>query len=56
MLCNAAINTANIEGGKIPHAHTHNRNLKLFKMLDFRKFGHIDIHVYTFYHLEIHVL
>ena len=33
MLCNTAINIANIEGGKIAPTHTHNR--KLFKMLDF---------------------
>ena len=38
-LCNAAITIANIEGSKLACAHT--QNITFFKMLDFRRSGHI---------------
>ena len=42
VLCNSAINIANIEGGKIVHVHTHNRKLfkKVVKNKTFCKSAH----------------
>ena len=45
MLCNPAICIANIESGKLAWADTQNGTL--FKMLDFRRSGHI-YNVYTY--------
>ena len=39
MLCNAAINIVNIEGGKLACADTQNRTL--YRMLNFCRSGHI---------------
>ena len=43
-LCNTAISIANIEGGKISHAHIHKK-----KMLDFRRFSHIRTCTYIYF-------
>ena len=44
-LCNAAINIADIEGGKLAYAHIQSRTL--FKMLDFHTSGHIYMYIHS---------